>query len=141
MKTKRGFSLPEVVMALAVISLLVAITAPSFQNALLRNKVRKTADLITECISMAKSEALRRNVKTYLQVVGTDLCIGTTVGGCDLRQEPLVNGVSVSATQLTLSPFYGVPSPAPAVFTVSYSGVSQSVSINKLGVVTVGVLS
>lgn len=141
MKKQPGFTLTEVLVAVTVIALLVAIAAPSFQDSFLRNKVRKTADLISECLSMAKSEALRRNVKIYFGTVGNALCIGTTAGGCDLRSEPLINGVSVSATQLVLSPFYGVPSPAPATFTVSYSGVTQTVSINRLGMVTVGAIS
>lgn len=141
MKIQRGFTLAEVLVTITILALLVAMAIPSFQNSLLRSKVRKTSDLISECISMAKSEALRRNVKIYFGTVGSALCIGTTSGGCDLRSEPLTNGVSVSATQLVLSPFYGVPSPAPATFTVTYAGVTQTLTINRLGIITIGAMS
>lgn len=140
MKSQRGFTLTETLVVVTVLALLTAVSFPSFQNMLMRNKVRNTVDLISQAIYMGKSEALRRNVKIYIEVVGGDICIGTTSGGCELRREPVINGVSVSTTQLVLSPFYGTPSPAPATFTASYSGISQSVTINKLGMLTVGAM-
>ena len=141
MKMQRGFSLVEALVVVIFIAILVASSIPSFQNVILRSKVQKTSDLIAQTIITARSEALRRNIKTYMEVVSGNICIGTTSGGCDIRSDPLVSGVSVSATKLVLSPFYGVPSPAPATFTVTYSGVTQSVSVNRLGVVTVGAIS
>lgn len=140
MKIQRGFTLIETMVVITVLALITAFAFPSFQNMLVRNKVRNTVDLISQTIYMGKSEALRRNIKTYVEVIGEDICIGTTSGGCELRREPLVNGVTVSATKLVLSPFYGAPSPAPATFTVTYSGVTQSVNINKLGMLSIGAM-
>lgn len=141
MKLERGFTLGEALITVTVILILTTLAVPNFQYSLSRSKVRKTSDLITESIILAQNEALRRNVQTFLAVVGGNICIGTTVGGCDLRQEPLITGVGVSNTQLTLSPFYGIPNPAPASFTITYNGVSQTVTINKLGIVSVGAIS
>lgn len=140
MKIQHGFTLIETMMVITVLALITVLAFPSFQSMLVRNKVRNTTDLISQTIFMGKSEALRRNIKIYIEVIAGNICIGTTSGGCDLRQEPLINGVSVSATKLILSPFYGAPSPAPANFTVSYYGVTQSVNINKLGLLTIGAM-
>lgn len=140
MRIQHGFTLIEAMMVITVLALITALAFPSFQNMLVRNKIRNTVDLISQTIYMGKSEALRRNIKTYVEVIGEDICIGTTSGGCELRREPLINGVTVSTTKLVLSPFYGAPSPAPATFTVSYSGVTQSVNINKLGMLSIGAM-
>lgn len=142
MKSLRGFTIVEALIAVSVIAILAALTIPAFQDSLKRSKVRKTSDLLSQAITMAQNEALRRNVKTYLEVTSTgDICIGTASGGCDLRREALTTGITVTTTQLVLSPFYGIPSPAPANFTVTYFGVSQTVTVNKLGIVTVGDIS
>ncbi len=137
MKTQRGFTIVEAMVVVTIIAILAAFVVPSFQGSVIRSKVRKTADLISDVIVMSQSEALRRNIKIYVTVVAGDVCIGSALAGCDIRREPLISGVSVSDPNLVLSPFYGAPSPAPATFTISYSGVTQTVSINRLGIVTV----
>lgn len=139
MRAKNGFTLVEALIVMTILTILAGFAIPSFEGSLTRSKVRKTADLISEMISMAQSEALRRNVRIYMAVVTGDICIGSAAAQCDLRRETITSGLNVSGPNLVLSPFYGVPSPAPAVFTVSYSGVTQTVSINRMGIVTVGV--
>lgn len=141
MKAQHGFTLIEAMVGLTILALLSFVAIPGFQDTFERSKVRKTSDLISQLIISAQSEALRRNVKIYVTVFPDDICIGTTVDGCELRKEPLIKGVTLVAPKLVLSPFYGVPSPSPANFTISFSGVNQIVNINRLGVVTVGPLS
>lgn len=141
MKNKRGFTIIEALVTTTILALLAAFAIPGFLSSLERGKIRNMVDLISQSIMTAKSEALRRNIKIYLEVVAGDICVGTTSGGCDIRKEPLSSGINVSATKLVLSPFYGMPSPAPAIFTVSLSGLTQTVSINKLGMITVGAMS
>lgn len=139
MRILKGFSIIEAMVVISILALLAALAIPSFEGSLARNKVRKTIDLISEIISMSQSEALRRNIKIYVSVLSSDLCIGSAPGQCDLRRDPLMSGINVAAPNLVLSPFYGVPSPAPATFTVSYSGLTQSVSINRMGIINIGV--
>lgn len=133
-----GFTFIETMVVMTILALLATIVIPVFQNSLLRNKVQKTADLIANTINMAQSEALRRNIRIYVSVVGEDLCIGITPRNCDLRKTHITDNVSVTASVLALSPFYGSPTPAPAAFNISYSGLTQTVNVNRLGIVTVG---
>ncbi len=140
MKSQQGLTLVELVVVIAIVSILISLAIPSFEGLIQRTKVRKMVDLVSQIITFAKSDALRNNRKTYVGKVGTDFCVGTTAGACDLRKDPLVSGVDVSNTSLIISPFYGIPDPAPATFTVSYSGISQSVTINMLGIVSVGAI-
>lgn len=139
MKKQWGFTLIEAMVVIAIIGIFASLALPGFQDTINRNKVRKTADLLAQTIVSAKSEALRRNIKTYVEIVGTDICIGTTAGDCDIRKEPLAKGVQITnTTSLTLSPFYGIPEPLPANFKIEYGDVGLSVKVNMLGIVTVG---
>jgi prepilin-type N-terminal cleavage/methylation domain-containing protein len=137
-RVKNGFTLVEALISVTILALLATFAVPSFLDSLTRLKVRKTANLIAEVISMSQSEALRRNIRIYVAFINENLCVGTALGLCDLRTQSITSGVNIAAPSLILSPFYGVPSPAPAVFTVSYSGVTQTVSVNRMGLVTIG---
>lgn len=140
MKIKGGFTLIEAMIAITLLGIIATIAIPSFRDSFERSKVRKTSDLIAEMISMSQSEALRRNSKIYFAVLTGHLCIGSAAGQCDIRDETISNGVSVNTTSLVLSPFYGVPTPTSALFTVSYYGVTQTVKVNRMGLITVGAL-
>lgn len=140
MKTQ-GFTLTEAIITVSILALLAVFAVPGFQNSMARSKVQKTSDLVVGLIGISQSEALQRNIKTYFSVANGEICIGTTALGCDLRKEKLTDGITLTAPDLIFSPFYGMPSPVPAVFTVTYSGVSQTVNMNKLGMITIGPLS
>ncbi|RUR06111.1 Tfp pilus assembly protein FimT/FimU [Legionella sp. km772] len=137
LRAQEGFTLIEAMITVTLLAVLAALAIPSFESSIVRSKVRKTTELIAQMISMSQSEALRRNVKMYLTVITGDICIGSAPAQCDVRREPLISGMNVTAPNLILSPFYGVPTPAPAVFTVSYSGVTHTVSVNRLGIIIV----
>lgn len=137
LKTPDGFTLVEVMIVISLLAILSAFAIPSFEGSMVRSKLRKTTDLISEMISMSQSEALRRNIKTYLTVLPGDICIGSAPAQCDIRREPLISGINLTAPNLVLSPFYGAPSPAPATFTVSYSGVTHTVNINRMGIIII----
>lgn len=55
-----GFSLIELMIALAVASILVIIAAPSFRDMLRRNKVSSTSNAVLADIAYARSEAVSR---------------------------------------------------------------------------------
>ena len=54
-----GFSLVELMIALAVLAIVVAVALPSFQGSLRSNRVTSTTNELMASISLARSEALR----------------------------------------------------------------------------------
>lgn len=65
MKT-RGFTLVELMITLAVSSILLGIAVPSFQSLIINNRIStQTNDLVAE-LAMARSEAVKRGAKVSL---------------------------------------------------------------------------
>ncbi|WNL45160.1 GspH/FimT family pseudopilin [Dyella sp. BiH032] len=56
----RGFSVVELMIALAVAAILLVVGAPSFRDALRRNKVSATSNALLADIAYARSEAINR---------------------------------------------------------------------------------
>lgn len=57
---QRGFSIVELMVALAVASILLVVAAPSFRDALRRNKVSAASNALLADIAYARSEAINR---------------------------------------------------------------------------------
>jgi type IV fimbrial biogenesis protein FimT len=55
-----GFTLMEMMMALAVIGVVVAITIPNFQTFLLNNRMTGAANDLLAAVNVARSEAIKR---------------------------------------------------------------------------------
>lgn len=70
----RGFTLIELMITIAVLSILMAITAPSFNNALLGTKLGAYANDLVSSAIVARSEAIKRNTTVTLCASGN----GTT---------------------------------------------------------------
>jgi type IV fimbrial biogenesis protein FimT len=61
-----GFTLIELMITIAVLSILMAITAPSFNNALLGTKLGAHANDLVSSAIVARSEAIKRNTVVTL---------------------------------------------------------------------------
>jgi type IV fimbrial biogenesis protein FimT len=61
-----GFTLIELVVALAIFGILVALSIPSYSQWTANTRVRTTAESIQNGLMLAKAEALRRNAKVQL---------------------------------------------------------------------------
>lgn len=57
----KGFTLIEVMVALVVMSVLLAIAAPNFKNWMDSTKLKSSAESVASGISIARSDAIRRN--------------------------------------------------------------------------------
>jgi type IV fimbrial biogenesis protein FimT len=62
----RGLTLIELMMAIAVGAILVALAAPSFQQALGKNRLSTTASELTGAVQLARTEAIRNNRRVTL---------------------------------------------------------------------------
>lgn len=58
-----GFSLVELMVAVAIIALLAAVAAPSYQNWIQNTKIRTATESILNGLQKARSEALLRNTR------------------------------------------------------------------------------
>ena len=66
--SRRGFNLLEVLVSLAIVSILLALGVPSFSQFLQNRKVRSAADGVLQGLSLAKVEAIRRNTRVQIAI-------------------------------------------------------------------------
>lgn len=77
----RGFSLIELMVALAVLAIVLAAALPGFNEFRQRSALRGAADQVTSFWSNARFEALKRNnlVKVSMTTSGSSYCFGAEV--------------------------------------------------------------
>lgn len=89
----RGFTLIEIMSALAILAISVALAVPSYSSAIERRQLSAGAEEIAAFISYAQSEAIKRNEQVTVSWYtpgshSTQWCIGVTGGdtACDCRE-------------------------------------------------------
>ncbi len=68
----RGFTLVELLIGVVILSILIAVAAPAFNDALATQRLRAATNELRLSISLARSEAIKRNVATDLILVQRD---------------------------------------------------------------------
>lgn len=68
-KPQAGFTLAEMMVTVAIMAVLLALAAPSFQTLIRNAKIRTTADSMQAGLQLARSEALRRNAHVSFWLV------------------------------------------------------------------------
>lgn len=66
-----GFSLIELMIAMAIFGMLLALAAPSYSIWISNSRIRTTAESIQSGLQMARSEAVRRNSTIRFQLTST----------------------------------------------------------------------
>jgi type IV fimbrial biogenesis protein FimT len=87
-RRQRGMTLIELLIGLALVAMLILMAVPSFTTAAHNRTIRNAADAIQNGMTLARTEALRRNRTVRFQTVGAG---GWTVG-CDPADATIVNG-------------------------------------------------
>ena len=67
----RGFSLVELMIALVIMGILLAMAAPSYQIWISNTRIRTTAESIQNGLQMARAEAVRRNDRIRFQLMSS----------------------------------------------------------------------
>lgn len=68
---ERGFSLVELMVTVAVLSLLMTLAVPSFAEWIQNSRIRTAAESIQNGLQVARAEAVRRNARVEFALVGT----------------------------------------------------------------------
>lgn len=95
-----GFTLPELLVVVAVVGILTVVAVPSFQSLTQSQRVKNASFELFSSLSLARSEAIKRggNVTLAPLVVG-DWGQGWTVtsaGGESIRSQAALTGVSIT---------------------------------------------
>ena len=67
-RTSSGFTLTEMMIAITVMAILMAVAVPSYRDASLGSQLRATANELFGSITLARSEAIKRNAVVTLCV-------------------------------------------------------------------------
>lgn len=95
-KIKRGetgFTLLEALIALAVISIVLGLAAPSFTQLIARNRVDSAVNMIAQAFSLARAEAVARNLAVSLCPLSGSSCGGDWTQGTLVFVDENENGV------------------------------------------------
>lgn len=76
-RVEQGATLVEIVVALVIVSIVVAIGVPSMQAWLVRIQIATKADAVLNGMQMARAEALKRNARVYFTLAADS---GWTIG-------------------------------------------------------------
>jgi len=71
----RGFTLLELMTAVAVLSILVGVGVPAFTNIVRNNQIAAQSSNLVQALNLARSEALKRGVRV-------SVCAAATTYGC-----------------------------------------------------------
>jgi len=91
LKKQAGMTLTELVTALSVLAVLVALSAPSYSQFISKRNVAGAADLVATFFQNAKMESVKHSqyVSVSYKKDGTSWCLGAKTGSaCDCLQEP-----------------------------------------------------
>ncbi|MEQ1536291.1 MAG: GspH/FimT family pseudopilin [Burkholderiaceae bacterium] len=131
----RGFTLVELMIAVAIIGILAAIAMPNFSESIKRYRVNAIRDDITASMQLARITAMSRGVSVFL--VRNATCTGVTFSGtndwsCGWRVVADTNrngNVNVDPTDQLLQ-----TSSVPAGFTLIHNGTGAgTATINQWG--------
>lgn len=102
--SQRGMTLVELVVTIALLSLLLGLAAPSFSLWTRNAKVRTVSDSLITGVRLAQSEALRRNRQVVLFLSNSKSCDNTVDASANgaywaVRTVALISGEAVETVQ------------------------------------------
>lgn len=97
--SRRGLTLVELMVALAIMALLAVAAAPSLRDYLANARLREGGNAVYAQALFAQSEAIKRNNVVRLEIDGRKVVVtdrSDPEHPVELRQQPLPDGVSLS---------------------------------------------
>lgn len=130
MSTPKGFTLVELMIAIAILGILSAIALPNLRVYVLNQRVKSAAFELHAALMYARSESIKRNGDVVMSTSGTwENGWSITAGSALLKSQDTLSGVSVSNANTTLT-FNrdGRLASTVGTFTISSSPDNASVS-------------
>lgn len=114
MSVSRGFTLIEMMIALVVLAITIALGAPMMQTQLHQNRLRAESSRLLGAINLARSEAVMRNLPVSLcpsamATTGVPKCSGTYSGGWIVFANPGKDRVVDPVSDQVLQVFESLP--------------------------------
>lgn len=129
----RGFSLVELLIAIALIGILLGMAAPAFTGMIAGQRVRSAAGDVHGALLLARSEAMKRNAGVALTASdAADWSRGwaiTIAGGDILKQEALGNGIQIEGPASGTVSFLWTGRPATASGNASFRVRSSTAGV------------
>lgn len=106
MKRSLGFTLVEMMIAVVIMAILLAVAMPGFQTFIQNTQIRTAAESMVAGLNLARTEALRRNARVSLWVVDqvTAACARSSTGSSWVVSVDDPAGNCAAASSETTSP-------------------------------------
>jgi type IV fimbrial biogenesis protein FimT len=92
-RRQAGLTLIEIVIAVAVLAILIALAVPSYRAWIQNSQIRTAAESILNGLQTARAEAVKRNVRTELEIgAGTDWSIKLMPAGDVIQSRSSAEG-------------------------------------------------
>lgn len=95
----QGFSLIELMVAVAILAILLALAVPSFQDMIQQNRVRTAAADLNDSLNLARSEAIKRGSATRLCIDSDNAWVIELISDAStLREGRIAEDVTLTPT-------------------------------------------
>jgi type IV fimbrial biogenesis protein FimT len=128
----RGFTLPELLAVVAIVSILAAVAAPSMSGLVAGQRARAAGSDLLTALVLARSEAIKRNAQVTLQPAsGADWTSGWTIpdptdSGHPIAVHAALSGATVSGPAAVIYlPNGRVRADTPPAFDITFAGTTQ----------------
>jgi type IV fimbrial biogenesis protein FimT len=105
--TERGFTLIELMLAIAILSILVGIAVPAYRDVILNQRVTNATNDLHAALSFARSEAVKRNANVTLLPAAGGWAAGWRVpspigGQPDLLNHVQAPGIAIDSAAVSV---------------------------------------
>ena len=126
----QGFTLLELMITVAVAGILLGIAIPSFNQAIISNKLTTTSNNLVYALTMARSESIKRNAQIN---IATDGEVSITAGSPAVKTIlnpaiPIPTSITITNTQALVATPSGIITNAG----VGFTGLAADISSTRL---------